>query len=45
MPPRASFSLVQISKVPTPYYNSKTDSRMPRIKQKKEQSSSKGILG
>jgi len=48
MPPRASSSLSQISKVPTPHYNSKTESRMSRIKPikaKYEQSSSKGILG
>jgi len=48
MPPRASSTLGQISKVPTPHYNSKTESRMPRIKQikaKNEQSSLKGILG
>jgi len=48
MTPRASSSLGQISKVPTPHYNSKTKSRMSRIKQikaKNELSSSKGVLG
>jgi len=48
MSSRASSSLGQFSKVPTPHYNSKNESRMSRIKQikaKNEQSSSKGILG
>jgi len=48
MPSRASSSLGQISKVPTPHYNSKSKSRMPRIKQikaKNEQNSSKRTLG
>jgi len=48
MPARGSSSLGKISKVPTPHYKSKTESRMPKIKQikaKNEQNSSKGNLG